>query len=82
VRYGEELLELLSSTNDHKVEKKEQPIIILLDLNMTKKDGREALQEIKSHSQFKKIPVIVLTASQDKFEIQDVKITIIINLPI
>ena len=63
MRYGEELLELLSSTNDHKVEKKEQPIIILLDLNMTKKDGREALQEIKSHSQFKKIPVIVLTTS-------------------
>jgi CheY-like chemotaxis protein len=49
---------------------------------MPKKDRREALEEIKSHSQFKKIPVMVLTKSQDKFEIQYVKITIIINLPI
>ena len=40
---------LLSSTNDYKVEKKEQPDIILLDLNIPKKDGLEALEEIKSH---------------------------------
>ena len=50
VIYGEELLEFLSSTNDHKVEKKNNPDITLLDLNMPKKDGREALQEIKSQS--------------------------------
>jgi len=61
--YGEEPLKFLSSTNDHKVGKKEQPDIILLDLNIPKKDGLEALEEIKSHSQFKKIPVIVLTTS-------------------
>ena len=47
---------------------------------MPKKDGREALEEIKSHSQSKKIPEIVLTTSQAKFEIQDVVTTIIINL--
>jgi CheY-like chemotaxis protein len=49
---------------------------------MPKKDGREALEEIKSHSQFKNILVIVLTTLQAKFEIKDVGITIIINLPI
>jgi CheY-like chemotaxis protein len=79
MRYGEEPLEFLSSTSDHKVGKKIQPDIILLDLNIPKK-GREALKEIKSHSQSKKIPEIVLTTSQAKFEIQDVVTTIIINL--
>jgi CheY-like chemotaxis protein len=49
---------------------------------MPKKEGREALEQIKSHSQFKKISVIVLTTSQAKFKIQDVRTTTIINLPI
>lgn len=41
-----------------------RPGIILLDLNMPKKDGREALQEIKSHPNLKHIPVVVLTTSK------------------
>ena len=39
---------------------------------MPKKDGREALEEIKSHPKFKNIPVIVLTTSQAKMDIQKV----------
>ena len=38
---------------------------------MPKKDGREALEEIKSNSNFKNIPVIVLTTSQAKIDIQE-----------
>ena len=38
--------------------------IILLDLNLPRKDGREALKEIKSHPDLRKIPVIVLTTSK------------------
>jgi CheY-like chemotaxis protein len=72
VRDGEELLNSLNSSNDLEGDKKELPDIILLDLNMPKKDGREALQEIKSHSKFKNIPVIVLTTSQAKMDIQRV----------
>ncbi|MFT4577664.1 MAG: CheY-like chemotaxis protein [Nitrospinales bacterium] len=72
VRDGEELLEFLNSTNDPGVGNKNRPDIILLDLNMPKKDGREALQELKSHSKFKNIPVIVLTTSQAKMDIQKV----------
>ena len=49
---------------------------------MPKKDGREALEEIKSHSQFKKIPVIVLTISQNKFDTHYMGTTIIIYLQI
>lgn len=39
------------------------PDLILLDLNMPKKDGREALKEIKSNNLLRKIPVVVLTTS-------------------
>ncbi|MFS8615900.1 MAG: response regulator [Solitalea sp.] len=41
-----------------------QPGMILLDLNMPRKDGREALAEIKSHPELRRIPVIVLTTSK------------------
>jgi CheY-like chemotaxis protein len=40
------------------------PGLILLDLNMPKKDGREALAEIKSDPQLRKIPVVILTTSE------------------
>ena len=46
------------------------PDIILLDLNMPKKDGRTALAEIKSHDDFKKIPVIIFTTSNLKDDIE------------
>jgi chemotaxis family two-component system response regulator Rcp1 len=41
-----------------------RPDIILLDLNLPKKDGREVLQEIKSDDALKRIPVVVLTTSK------------------
>jgi CheY-like chemotaxis protein len=72
VRDGEELLDFLNATSDLEVGDKQVPDIILLDLNMPKKDGRESLEEIKSHSKFKNIPVIVLTTSQAKMDIQKV----------
>ncbi len=40
-----------------------KPDLLLLDLNMPRKDGREALQEIRADSNLKRIPVIVLTTS-------------------
>jgi two-component system, chemotaxis family, response regulator Rcp1 len=41
-----------------------RPDIILLDLNLPRKDGREVLQEIKSDESLKRIPVVVLTTSK------------------
>lgn len=41
-----------------------RPDIILLDLNLPKKDGREVLQEIKGDETLKRIPVVVLTTSK------------------
>ena len=47
-----------------------RPDLIILDLNMPKKDGREVLQDIKKDEALKCIPVVVLTTSQDTFDIQ------------
>ncbi|MCJ8321240.1 MAG: response regulator [Colwellia sp.] len=45
------------------------PDIILLDLNMPRKDGREALKEIRSNADFKHIPIIVLTTAKEEEEV-------------
>jgi len=41
------------------------PNLILLDLNMPRKGGREALREISVHSRFNKIPIVILTTSDE-----------------
>jgi CheY-like chemotaxis protein len=46
-----------------------RPGIILLDLNMPKMDGREALAEIKSDASLRRIPVVVLTTSKDEEDV-------------
>lgn len=46
-----------------------QPDIILLDLNLPKKDGREVLAEIKADQLLKRIPVVVLTTSEAEEDI-------------
>jgi CheY-like chemotaxis protein len=46
-----------------------RPGLILLDLNMPKKDGREALREIKSDPELRHIPVVVLTTSKAEEDI-------------
>jgi chemotaxis family two-component system response regulator Rcp1 len=46
------------------------PDLIILDLNLPRKDGREVLQEIKKDEALKCIPVVILTTSQDEWDIQ------------
>jgi CheY-like chemotaxis protein len=46
------------------------PSLILLDLNMPRKDGREALVEIKRDRALRRIPVVVLTTSSDDADVQ------------
>jgi chemotaxis family two-component system response regulator Rcp1 len=46
-----------------------RPDLILLDLNLPRKDGRTVLKEIKADPQLKRIPVIVLTTSGDERDI-------------
>ena len=63
VENGEELLEYLLNP------KNTRPGLILLDLNMPKMDGREALKAIKGHPELKLIPVVVLTTSKAEEDI-------------
>jgi two-component system, chemotaxis family, response regulator Rcp1 len=46
-----------------------KPDLIILDLNLPKKDGREVLAEIKADNEFKSIPVVIMTISQSEEDI-------------
>jgi two-component system, chemotaxis family, response regulator Rcp1 len=59
---GVEALEFLKRQGKHA--NAPRPDIILLDLNLPKKDGREVLAQIKRDSELKQIPVVVLTTSE------------------
>jgi len=70
VENGVELLSYLENILLTNPDEKNLPCVILLDLNMPKKDGREALKELKQHPIFKKIPVIVFTTTKNEIEIK------------
>ena len=70
VRDGEELMDYLYRRGQYTEEyNSPRPELILLDLNMPKKDGREALKEIKADSYLRNIPVVVLTTSRAEEDI-------------
>jgi chemotaxis family two-component system response regulator Rcp1 len=58
---GEEALDFLHRRG--RFSRAPRPDVILLDLRLPKKDGREVLAEVKAHAGLKPIPVVVLTAS-------------------
>ena len=64
---GEEAMAFLNREGDYK--DAPRPDIILLDLNLPKKDGREVLKDIKSDENLKNIPVVVLTTSSAEEDI-------------
>ena len=70
VEDGEELLDYLYRRGRYSDPKESpRPGLILLDLNMPRKDGREALREIKSDPALRHIPVVVLTTSKTEEDI-------------
>lgn len=60
---GVELMDYLHQRNKFDGAPAPKPGLIILDLNMPKKDGREALREIKAEPELKRIPVVILTTS-------------------
>lgn len=70
VTNGEDAMKYMNQEGEFKGV--EHPNIIILDLNIPKKDGREILKEIKEDSKLKYIPLIVLTTSESE---QDIKNT-------
>ena len=70
VENGEELMDYLHRRGQYSPPAAvSRPGIILLDLNMPRKDGREVLATIKVDARFKRIPVVVLTTSQAEEDI-------------
>ena len=68
VNDGEELIDYLNQSG--KYSGVSLPGIVLLDLNMPRKNGHEALSEIKSNPKLRRIPVIVLTTSDAEEDIK------------
>jgi two-component system, chemotaxis family, response regulator Rcp1 len=67
VKDGEEALAYLRGEGQY--QGSPRPDLILLDLNMPRKDGREVLKEIKTHPSLRRIPVVILTTSQAEEDI-------------
>jgi CheY-like chemotaxis protein len=67
VRDGEEAMAFLHRVDQYK--DAAVPDLILLDLNLPKKDGRQVLSELKEHPVFRSIPVVVLTTSQSEDDV-------------
>ena len=65
-------VELISYLDSCKVtaDQTDLPSLIILDLNMPKKDGREVLKEIKDHPVYKIIPVIIFTTTKNEMEVR------------
>ena len=64
VHDGEEALNYLFRRGKFETRLKGNPVVILLDLKLPKIDGLEVLEKIKSDSDLKKIPVVILTSSK------------------
>ncbi len=83
VEDGEELIAFLRREGKHA--EAPRPSLILLDLNMPRKDGREALREIKADAELRRIPVVVMTTSkaeEDIFRSYDLGASSFITKPV
>jgi len=80
---GEEAMDFLHKRGKYAGEMR--PDLVLLDLNLPKKDGREVLTEIKADQELKTIPIIVLTTSdadQDVWKAYDAGVNSYITKPV
>jgi CheY-like chemotaxis protein len=66
---GQDLIDYLR--HDGPYSQAPRPSLILLDLNMPRKDGREALAELKADESLRQIPVVILTTSSDAVDVQN-----------
>ena len=86
VEDGEELMNYLYQRGNYSEPNvAPRPTLILLDLNMPRKDGREALEEIKNNSDLRSIPVVVLTTSkaeEDILKTYDLGVSSFITKPV
>ena len=69
VEDGDDLLDFLYRRGAYAGQNIPRPGLILLDLNMPRKDGRQALLEIKNDPQLRRIPIVILTTSEAEEDI-------------
>ncbi len=86
VKDGEELMDYLMRRGDYAdPAESPRPGLILLDLNMPRKNGFEALEEIKAEPTLRQIPVVVLTTSraeEDIYRSYDLGVNSFISKPV
>jgi CheY-like chemotaxis protein len=85
VEDGEELLEYLRREGRYSDQDLPRPGLVLLDLNMPRMDGREALEQIKRDAELRSIPVVVLTTSdaeQDIVRSYDLGVNAFVTKPV
>ncbi|MCL1465918.1 response regulator [Argonema galeatum] len=86
VEDGEELMDYLLHKGKYiNPSSSPRPELILLDLNMPRKDGREALKEIKSTPSLRQIPIVVLTTSkaeEDIYRTYDLGVNSFVSKPV
>jgi two-component system, response regulator len=85
VEDGVELLAYLRGEGRYAGQAGRRPGFIILDLNMPKMDGREALREIKADPMLRRIPVVVMTTSQaeeDIYRTYDLGVNSFITKPV
>lgn len=85
VENGEELMDYLRHQGKYADKETPRPGLILLDLNMPRKDGRTVLKEIKGDPELRQIPVVVLTTShadEDIFKSYDLGVNSYIVKPV
>ncbi len=63
VENGREVFEHLKKSLQH-------PALIVLDLNMPELDGRQTLQKLKASQEYKEIPVVIVTTSSNKIDVE------------
>ncbi len=68
-RDGEQALDYLYRRGAHESRSAEQPRVVLLDLKLPKLDGLEVLYRIKTDSDLKRIPVVMLTSSREERDV-------------
>ncbi len=67
---GQEIVDFLFCIGDGKIRKLGTSYVILLDIRMPKLDGTDVLRQIKSDPELKKIPIIMITTTDDPREVE------------
>ncbi|NVO09167.1 MAG: response regulator [Bacteroidales bacterium] len=70
VNDGVEVLDYLTYEGEYKTRKKGNPAVILLDIKMPRMDGIEVLKTIRSHPDFKMLPIVILSSSREEFDLK------------